>query len=361
MNKPLRVGIIGTGIGLRQVAPGFVRAGAEVTAVSGSSIERAREHVGDLDVPLITDDYRKVCESDDVDLICVTTPNEFHIEHMTAALRTNKHVYLEKPVGDDVAQTRSIANEKGKTDRLVVVGHQLRFNPYFHKMREVIQAGTIGRVYHVTMSQCYSYWSDPDIPWIWSFDVEKGGGRRLALGVHLVDLARYLLNEEAAAIASSMDPVHCTRLSEGEPRETFASDFFSATLSFPHTTVDMSTTASAKTGESFDVVVRGELGDITFDLTNKLQFHDGESSQPLVDQTSEEKYKSVGGVSIFWDSFTYYAQEIVDAIATGQHTIPLASTVEDAIKNMEVLDAALRSSQNGTRELLAPWLANRYS
>ncbi len=311
---------------------------------------------------MITDDYMQLCESDDVDLICVTTPNEFHVEHMTAALKTNKHVYLEKPVGDNVPDTKQIADCMSVADRLVVVGHQLRFNPYFHKMREVIQAGKIGRVYHITMSQCYSYWSDLDLPWIWSFDVEKGGGRRLALGVHLVDLARYLLNEEVTAVAASMDPVHRMRISEqGEPRETFASDFFSAMLSFPQTTVDMSTTASAKTGESFDVVVRGELGDMTFDLENKLILHDGKSSKPLLNQAAEDAYKAVGGISIFWDSFTYYAQEIVEAISAGKNTIPLASTVVDALKNMEVLDAALKSSQNGTRELLTPWLTNRYS
>jgi len=363
MADRIGVGIIGTGIGLRQVAPGFIRTGlADIVAVSGSSVERARQLSSEYNIPLTTGDYREVCESDDVDIICVTTPNEFHLEHMAAALVTDKHVFLEKPVANDAVQTKEIADMVGNKDRLVVVGHQLRFNPYFGAMRDIIQSGAIGRVYYMTISHCSSVLADPSMPWKWSFDVNKGGGMRLAMGVHLIDAARYLLAQEPVAVVGSLDPVYKTRTPKGEAeRECFASMFFSATVSFPDATVEMSTTPIAKTEQKFDVVVRGEKGDLTFDLDKKLlRFYDGGRVEKVLGDDIDTYYDSLKGPSIFWDSFTYYAQEIVDAISSGSTTIPLASTADDAIINMEVLDAALVSYQKGTRELLGPWNAGKY-
>ncbi len=69
----------------------------------------------------------------------------------------------------------------------------------------------------------------------------------------------------------------------------------------------------------------------------------------------------LGGNTIFWNSFTYYAQIIVDAIQNGDNKIVNASGLDDAIKNMTVLDAMMTSSQNGTRELLGEWPKNQYS
>lgn len=100
MVNKIGIGIIGTGIGLRQVAPEFfINRSAKLVAVCGSSIERAKEHCADFDVDLITDDYKAVCDNSDVDIICVTTPNEFHIEHMTYALNTDKHVFQKSLLG----------------------------------------------------------------------------------------------------------------------------------------------------------------------------------------------------------------------------------------------------------------------
>ena len=73
--EKLRIGIIGTGIGLRQIAPGFLKTGqVEITAVSGSSIDRTLLHVQESAIAgnngvesndlLVTDDFKKVCDSD---------------------------------------------------------------------------------------------------------------------------------------------------------------------------------------------------------------------------------------------------------------------------------------------------------
>lgn len=360
MSKNIGVGIIGTGIGLRQVAPGFLRTGkADIVAVSGSSIERTKEYCKDIDVDSITDDFKALCDSDTVDLICVTTPNKFHYEQMSYALSTDKHVFLEKPVGMTEQETKELSELVGNKNRLIVVGHQLRFNPYIARMKEIIESGVLGRIYYLSIAQYVSSWNDLDRSWSWSFDVENYGGRRLALGVHSVDLARFLLSDEATSVSCVLDPVHRFRTPGGSlAKESLVSDFMSAQLTFPGSTVNLETSASARTNEIFDVVVRGENGELTFDLTNKLlSLHTDSDPIALLSQADND-YNSLNGPSIFWDSFTYYASKIVDTLENGQTTLANASTMDDAIENMKVLDACLKSNKEGTRELFTEWTDN---
>ena len=349
MVNKIGIGIIGTGIGLRQVAPGFLLTGqAKLVAVCGSSIERAKEHCADFDVDLITDDYKAVCDNDGVDLICVTTPNEFHLEHMAYALNTNKHVFLEKPVGMTAEETKQLAKSTKDNSRLVLVGHQLRFNPYFVAIKNVIGSGKIGKVYYMNVNQCSNALGEEQRKWMWSFDVEKGGGVRLALGVHLVDLARFILDADPIATVGTLNPIFDMRLDdEGIARESFASRFFSASLNFEDALVEMSTTAAGKT----------KFTDCKYKPVREV---DG-SVEKVVNSDTDKAYDALDGPSIFWDSFTYYAQEIVDAIQGGSNSIESASTMNDAITNMEILDATLTSHLKGTRELLKPWITKKYS
>lgn len=375
MTKALRIGIIGTGVGLTQLAPGFMKAGAQIVAVCGSSLERTDSHVdfsvikknpsvaqSEVEDLFITDDYKKVCDSNNVDLICVTTPNEFHMEHMAYALKTNKHIFLEKPVGMTADETRELAKLDVNKDRMVVVSHQLRFNPYFEKMREIIASGSLGRIYNISIGQYVSSWTNLDRQWSWSYDVKKYGGRRLALGVHIVDLARFLLDAEPTSISAVLDPVHKFRTPGGEEaRETLASDFLNAQITFPQTLVTLETSASTQTKEIFDIVVRGEDGELTFDLKDKLLLPNLNTEPTRILDNADAQYDELKGASIFWDSFVYYAKAVTDTLQAGESVLARASNLRDAINNMTVLDAMLKSHQSGTRELLVPWRAGDYS
>jgi predicted dehydrogenase len=358
------VGIIGTGVGVRTILPGFRRTGrAEVVALSGRSQARAEEVGGSLGIPLLTGDYLSVCNDDRVDLICVTSPNDLHLEHARAALSTGKHVYLEKPTGIDASQAQEIAELARSRRRLVVVGHQLRFNPYLRALRDTIDSGVVGRIYHLSIAQHGSGFASLNREWTWEFDTNRGGGVRLAMGSHMVDLARYWLGAEAEAVAAEMDPVHSVRTPEGgEPRECRASNFFEATVTFPETAVHMSTTAAAHAAQRFDVVSYGEQGDLTFDLSSNLLLHRlGYDPVPVLDAEVDAEYRHRAASSIFSVSFTYFAEEIVDAVLADRVDVPGAATVDDAVRCMEVLDAALVSGDKGGRELLQPWKERPWS
>ncbi len=372
--EKLRIGIIGTGIGLRQIAPGFLKTGqVEITAVSGSSIDRTLLHVQESAIAgnngvesndlLVTDDFKKVCDSNDVDLICVTTPNEFHIEQMAYALNTDKHILLEKPVGMTKRETEDLVKLQGSKNRLVVVDHQLRFNPYFVKIKKLIEHGNIGKPYYISINHASPWIMDNKHDYLWSLDKELGGGVRLALGIHLIDLVRFFLGCEPYAVSATMNNIFYTYNPIGSKEfNSQVSLYFSANLNFPECDVVLSNSAVSHSGYQFDMMIRGDQGEIGFNLKdNAIFYKNNKDGEKIISDDATKEYDLLGGNTIFWNSFTYYAQIIVDAIQNGDNKIVNASGLDDAIKNMTVLDAMMTSSQNGTRELLGEWPKNQYS
>jgi predicted dehydrogenase len=357
MSDKARIGIIGTGVGLRTVAEGFVfNGGADIVALAGSSADRAKELGAKYDCEIYTGDYRDVLNAD-VDLICVTTPNEFHLEHMIAALETDKNVYLEKPTGNTAEEAQKIADHVSSKKRFDVVGHQMRFNPYVVGLRDEIAKGTIGRPYSIDVFYSHPMFIDKNMSWIWSHDTERGGGMRLALDVHLVDTVRFILGEEPVAIAATMDPVLRTRTPDGgESRESNASSYISIMMNFENCNADLRATASSQMTPGFVITVRGEEGDMSFIDAEALQlFRVGQDPKLVMSKEVNEEYDRRRGSSIFRTSFPYFADAMIDAIQSGATEIADACTVQEEVQNVSILDAVKRSANNGTRELLAPW------
>lgn len=358
----LRVGIIGTGVGVRTLLPGFRRTGlAEIVALSGSSADRAHEVGGSLGINLLTGDFQEICDSAEVDLICVASPNDLHREHALAALSSGKHVYLEKPTGTDRSQAEEIASS-APADRIVTVGHQLRFNPYLRELGRLVRSGAIGDVYHLEIAQHGSGFANPKRAWTWEFEPDRGGGVRLAMGSHLVDYANFVLQKPVLAVSATMDPVHRFRQPSGSgERVCTASNFFGASLTYAGTNVHVTTTAASHSAPRFDITAYGTKGDLTFDLISKLKLHRVEEDpQVVLPSDVDLEYEMRSASSIFSTSFTYFADAIVEAFNQNQTSIPGAATVETAVDCMRVLDAAEESSNLGTRPQLAPWQATRF-
>lgn len=80
------------------------------------------------------------------DAIIIATPDQLHFEPCMAALKMGYDILLEKPISPSEEECRAILNLTRKTGRIVAVCHVLRYAPYFVKLRELIQSGTIGEI-----------------------------------------------------------------------------------------------------------------------------------------------------------------------------------------------------------------------
>jgi predicted dehydrogenase len=350
----VRIGIIGTGVGIRTHLSGFRKtSNAEVVGIVGSSSERAMQFAKQHSIPTAYPDVRALCGDENIDLVCVASPTRCHYEHVMTALASRKHVLAEKPLGMNVKEVEELTDNADRSGRICVIDHQLRFNPYIRCIREVLSRKELGRVYFLRIHQQSIAFSDPAFPWSWSFEAREGGGVRLAMASHLFDLLQFWFPEAAVqTLTAHLDSgVSRRKYLDGNMRAVDVSGFFNIHLSLEGgASVSLSATAAAFGVPNFEIAIYGENGELHFDLERKIRVsgpsNRGQLRTVEVDGVTPEEAQNK--VSIFSGSFVYFAPKLVQAIESCDPApIRDATTFHDALKNQALLDAALASSSTG--------------
>jgi predicted dehydrogenase len=354
-SQSLRIGIIGTGVGIRTLVPGFRSTGrAEIVGISGSSLARASEYARHAGISRVFGSYKELIDSDDIDLVCVASPNVNHFEQTMYAISSGKHLLVEKPLSSSMAETLALADAVKEYPKLAVVDHQLRFNPYLRAIRMLLKRGDLGEPYFIRLHQQGTAFSDREAKWTWSFEAEQGGGVLLAMGSHLIDLIWFLFgNRKVYSCDCSIDPVISQRLdTSGSIREVNASSFFAAHLALePWCTAHLSATAAAVGENRFDIDIYGTDGEIHFDLKDKLRLSSRkavgkEEAVQVAGVTDEERQNAV---SIFKGSFVYLAPKIIDAVVTGDLShVADACKFSDEVRTLNIVEALRESGVEGT-------------
>ncbi|MCE2959249.1 MAG: Gfo/Idh/MocA family protein [Akkermansiaceae bacterium] len=91
-------------------------------------------------------DYRKACESKEIDAVIIATPNHTHSLIATTAAANGKHAYVEKPVSHNVWEGRQLANSANKYKVIIQHGFQRRSETAWHEAYDFIKSGAIGKV-----------------------------------------------------------------------------------------------------------------------------------------------------------------------------------------------------------------------
>lgn len=92
------------------------------------------------------------------DVMFITTQDKQHVSQAIPALRKGYHLLLEKPISPDLDECREIVKVAEECDRKVVVCHVLRYTPFYTKLKEVIQEGTIGDIVSVMAIENVGWW-----------------------------------------------------------------------------------------------------------------------------------------------------------------------------------------------------------
>lgn len=163
-NSAVRHGLLGCGNRGTAVATSFAKnTSAKVVALADifpDKLAAGRDHFNQLNASLGgqpigekllfhgPDAFDQLAASKDVDLIQISTPPFFHVEHLSAAVAAGKHVYCEKPVGIDVRQARQALDiaKQVKPSQSVDVGFQCRYAPPIAAIAERIQNGALGKI-----------------------------------------------------------------------------------------------------------------------------------------------------------------------------------------------------------------------
>ena len=155
--------------------------------------------------------YQQLAACNQIDAIQISTPPFFHVEHLDAAISGGKHVYCEKPVGVDIAQTRralEIAKRvNGKVS--VDVGFQIRSAPPFVELVRRIHEGALGKLVSISAHYYAPAIQYPDRPPSmsydelrlrnWNWDLALSGDIIVEQDIHVVDICNWVLQSRPVA------------------------------------------------------------------------------------------------------------------------------------------------------------------
>ncbi|AMB59375.1 Gfo/Idh/MocA family protein [Microterricola viridarii] len=185
----LRWGILATGGIAHAVTSDLVANGITVQAVGSRRAESAAQFAAEFGIPNVHDSYEALVADPEVDVIYVATPHPFHAEHASLALNAGKHVLVEKPFALNAAQARQVADLAEAKGLVVLEAMWTRFLPHMQRIREILDAGTIGEVRTLIADHTQQLSEDPAHR---MNDLKLGGGALLDLGIYPISFASAL-------------------------------------------------------------------------------------------------------------------------------------------------------------------------
>lgn len=190
--NPIKTAVIGCGtIAKSQHIPAYMaNPDAQIKYFCDIIPERAQDMAEKYACGTAVTDYRQILDDPEIEAVSVCTPNNLHRQIATDFLRAGKNVLSEKPCArtlDEALEMQRVQHETGKVLNIGVVN---RFNTAVNKIKELIDAGELGEVYHVYAS-FRSHRSIPGLGGDFTTKAVAGGGVLIDWGVHFLDLVMY--------------------------------------------------------------------------------------------------------------------------------------------------------------------------
>jgi len=197
----IKWGVIGCGgIADRRTLPGMMLAdNAELIAVMDANKAAADACKEKYNAKYAFDKMEDVLAIDEIQAVYIASPVFCHKEQAMAAADAGKDILIEKPVGLTAAEAEEIAAYCEAKGVKMGVGFMMRFHAYHQAMKEIVSSGKIGEI--VSARAQLTCWY-PEMENCWRQDMKlSGGGAMMDMGVHCVDLIRYITGLEVTEAA----------------------------------------------------------------------------------------------------------------------------------------------------------------
>ncbi|MEZ5667103.1 MAG: Gfo/Idh/MocA family oxidoreductase [Alphaproteobacteria bacterium] len=325
----IKWGIISTAlIGTAKVIPGMQTSpDCEIVAIASRSADKAKAAADKLGIAKAYGSYEAMLADPEIEAVYNPLPNNYHVPVSIQALEAGKHVLCEKPIAMHAAELEALIAARDRTGRQCVEAFMVRHHPQWQRTRELARSGALGRVMSVNGLFCY-FNRDPanirNIP-------ETGGGAMYDIGCYPIVTSRYVFGEEPRRVAAitEYDPdFKCDRLA------SVLLDYPSGQAAFTVSTQMANYQRMHICGEKARVEV-----EIPFnappDRPCRIFVDDGSK---LGDQSRRvEEFPTC-------DQYGLQGSAVSQAFRAGHSgEFPL----EDAVKNMRVIDAALEAGRTG--------------
>ena len=332
MNRKVRWGVLGAAnIAVEKVIPAMQRGEwCEIAAIASRDANKAEQAAGDLDIPKAYGSYEDLLGDPEIEAIYNPLPNHLHVPWSIRAAEAGKHVLCEKPVALDANQARKLFEAQARTGVKIGEAFMVRTHPQWLRARELVRAGRIGELRSILGFFSYFNRDPANIRNV----REWGGGGLMDIGCYPINTSRFIFGEE---------PRRVMALLERDP-EMQTDRLASGILDFP--SGQSVFTCSTQLVPYQRMQLFGTAGRIEIEIPFNAPNH--RPCRIFVDDGSDLFGAGVETESFpVCDQYTIQGDLFSRAIREGgEAPVPL----EDAIRNMAVIDALVKSAESGRWE-----------
>ncbi len=197
---PLRLGILGAANIARAFAHGVAPSPhLEIVALASRDPEKGRAFAQEIGVARVHASYEALLQDQDVDAVYIPLPNALHAEWVIRAAEAGKHVLCEKPLAVSAAQTRAMFDAARKHQVQLAEAYPYRAQPQTLKLRELLAAGTIGKLQLIQASFGFLFSDPANI----RLNPALGGGALLDAGSYVANFVRMVAGELPSRVHAS--------------------------------------------------------------------------------------------------------------------------------------------------------------
>ena len=343
-------------------APRFFDLPAEIrmATICGRDRAAASRAASKLGWESSTTDWRTVITDPGIDIVDICTPNDLHAEIAIAAARAGKAVLCEKPLARDGREAAQMVEAVRRARVVNMVCHNYRRVPAIALAKQMIEAGELGdRIYHFYARYAQDWIGNEKFPLVWRLQSRFAGSGALGdIGSHVIDLARYLVDEidDVSAMSETFVKRRPLKTNKDIRARVDVDDAVTVIGRFRNgTLLNFEATRFAhgrKNQLSFEI--NGGRGSLIFDLEemNRLRFFS--ATDPIGRQgfrdilVTEPTHPYVarwwppGHLVGYEHTFVHTIADFVDAVAAKKSVRPNFS---DGLRNQRVMDAIMRSTR----------------
>lgn len=337
----LRVGLIGFGLAGRYFhAPLIGAAGMELRAVATSRVAAVRETLPDA---AVENSWEALLARGDIDLVVIATPNHLHADQAKAALYSGRHVVVDKPLSATSMEARAIAALADANRLRLAVFQNRRWDSDFLTVRKLIHEDRLGAV-----NAFHARWDRfrPVVADRWRERAEPGAGVLYDLGSHLIDQALYLFGRPDWIQADVFTQRHGGEVDDGF-QISMAKDALRITLGVSSLAAD----------GGWRYRVHGSRGSFLKAGLDPQEPQLRAGMRPDALEFGFEPAEQWGKLILGADGsrqtiasergrWTEFYEGVRDSIERGE-AVPVAA--EEGCATLEVVEAAVKSSQSGRR------------
>jgi predicted dehydrogenase len=332
MTKKVKWGVLGVAsIATRKVIPGMQKGAlSEIAAIASRDLSRAQAAARELGIRKACGSYQDLLADPEIEAIYNPLPNHLHVPWSIKAAEAGKHVLCEKPIGLNAVEVGELMRVRDRTKVKIGEAFMVKTHPQWLRVRELIRSGRIGQLKSIIT--VFSYFNrDPGNV---RHRPEWGGGGLLDIGSYPITISRWFFGEEPKRVtgALELDPDFATdRLASGIMEFSSGHSVFFC-------------------GTQTNYFQRMEILGTTGRIAVEIPFN-APNDRPTHITIADGMAIYGGKVNLeeisVCDQYTIQGDVFSRAIREDSEVpVPL----EDALANMNVLDAIFRSAKSGRWE-----------